>query len=273
MTGGIGPSRPADIPALKALWKQAFGDDDACIDAYFDTLYTPEGILVARERERPVAMACWMQETICWTRKGWPAAYLYAVATEKAARGRGFCGSLLAYAGGYLAPRGIRALLLVPGSPSLRGFYARHGYQDFSTLHTESLACVPADGSAEAVTAPEYLELREQFLGGRAYVSCPVPVLEYQGKLARMYGGGLLRLRQDGLEGCACAGLDEAGRAVLYELLWPGDRLQGASLAAAAVGAREMTVRTPGGTEPFAMVRWLGEKPKLPETYLGIALD
>ena len=196
------------------------------------------------------------------------------MATEKAARGRGFCGSLLAYAGGYLAPRGIRALLLVPGSPSLRGFYARHGYQDFSTLHTEALACVPADGSAEAVTAPEYLELREPFLGGRAYVSCPVPVLEYQGKLARMYGwrapaapagwaGGAapapVWMKPAGRCSTSCFGPATGCRA----RPWPPPRW--------APG--EMTVRTPGGTEPFAMVRWLGEKPKLPETYLGIALD
>ena len=30
---------PDDIPALKALWKQAFGDTDAEIDSFFKTVY------------------------------------------------------------------------------------------------------------------------------------------------------------------------------------------------------------------------------------------
>ena len=135
------------------------------------------------------------------------------------------------------------------------------------------LSAVPSNGEAEWIEAPVYLELREQFLASRTYVSAPVPVLEFQNALARVYGGGLLRLTAGDREGCACAARDDQGRAILYELLWPGERLEGASLAAAALGAREMLVRTPGRGTPFAMVRWLGEAPELPEPYLGIALD
>ena len=269
----VGTSLQADIPALKALWKQAFGDEDAAIDAFFTTAYTPEGVFVLKEGGQVRAMACWLPATVCWDRRGWRAAYLYAVATDLDARGRGYCGRLLAFAEGFLEPRGAKALLLVPGEPSLRQFYGRHGYEEFSAVDLTELEAAPAAGESEWVEAPVYLELRERFLAGRSYVSVPVPVLEFQNALARVYGGGLLRLIQGDREGCACVAKDDQGRAILYELLWPGDKLEGASLAAAAVGAKEMLVRTPGGGTPFAMAKWLGEKPKLPLPYLGIALD
>lgn len=269
----VGVSRPADIPALKRLWKQAFGDDDACIDAFFRTLYRPEQVLTVRADRQLLAMAAWLPETVCHARRGWPAAYLYAVATDAAVRGRGHCGRLLAYAEGFLAARGVRALLLVPGAPSLRQFYRRHGYRDYTTVDTAVLDAVPAAGQAEPISAPAYLELREQLLSQQSYVSCPVPVLTFQEALARQYGGGLFRLTQGETEGCACAARDAAGDAVVYELLWPGDRAEGASLAAAAVGAARCRVRAPGDGAPFAMARWLGPAPDCPPPYLGIALD
>lgn len=269
----VGPSQPEDIPALKALWQQAFGDDDACIDAFFRSLYRPDQVLTVHEDGRLVSMACWLQETVCQGGRGWPAAYLYAVATDRAARGRGYCGRLLAFAEEFLAPYGIRALLLVPGEPSLRRFYGRLGYRDFSRVAQLELDAAPAGGTAARVAAPVYLELREGLLSDRAYVSCPVPVLAFQEAVARLYGGGLFRLEADGMEGCACAALDGAGRAVVYELLWPGDPAQGASLAAAAVGAQRTLVRTPGGETPFAMAKWLTPPPALSPVYLGIALD
>ena len=268
-----GFSRPEDVPALKALWKQAFGDEDALIDAFFRRLYVPEQVLVCREEGRVAAMACWLRETVCCGSRGWPAAYLYAVATDPAHRGRGLCSELLSFAAGCLESRGVRVLLLVPGSPSLRQFYAARGFRDYTTVHTAEVEVSPVSGIVEPVTAPVYLELREQFLSGQSYVSCPVPVLEFQAAAAALYGGGLLRLEKDGREGCACVARDGGGRAVIYELLWPGNGLEGASLAAGVTGAARAFVRKPGGQTAFAMARWLGEVPNVPPPYLGLALD
>ncbi|MCI8526084.1 MAG: GNAT family N-acetyltransferase [Oscillospiraceae bacterium] len=268
-----GPSRRGDVPALKALWKQAFGDGDACIGAFFDTLYRPETVLTVREDEQVRAMVCWLPETICFGRRGWPAAYLYAVATEESARGRGLCGRLLAYAAGFLASQGFRTLLLVPGEASLRGFYARHGYADYTAVSLLEAEAAPGAGRLEEVSAPEYLELREAMLAGRAYVSCPVPVLSYQRAVARQYGGGLYRLERDGYTALACAALDAAGRAVVYELLTPAVPRDDAAFLAHALGADRALARTPGGETPFAMARWLAPPPDCPPPYLGIALD
>ena len=266
-------SRAGDIPELKRLWQEAFGDDQALIDAFFSTLYRPDSVFVVRDGDTVAAMACHLPMTICHGNLGWAASYLYAVATDKRYRGHGLCGRLLGYAAGYLPSIGAKALLLVPGSSSLREFYRQRGYADFTTADLAELAVRPADGTAERVEAPVYLELREQFLQNRAYVSCPVPVLAFQQALAELYGGGLYRLSSGDREGCACVAVDGNGRAILYELLWPGDRAEGAALAAAAVGARTALCRTPGSGTPLAMVQWLTKAPDVPAPYLGIALD
>ncbi len=172
-----------------------------------------------------------------------------------------------------LAERGCKALLLVPGEPGLRDFYRARGYADFSTVDRFEIWAAPETGGAERIDAPEYLELRERILAGRAYVSCPAPALAFQARIVEVSGGGLYRLSSGETEGCACVAVEGAGKAVIYELLWPGAREQGASLAAKAVGAKWAAVRTPGEGEPFSMVRWLADAPALESPYLGIALD
>lgn len=268
-----GLSRAGDIPELKRLWQEAFGDDAALIDAFFSSLYRPDSVFVVRDGETVAAMACHLPMTICHENRGWAASYLYAVATDKRYRGHGLCGQLLGFAAGYLPSTGSKALLLVPGSTSLREFYRRRGFADFTTADLREWTVGPVDGTVEAVEAPVYLELREQLLASQAYVSCPVPVLEFQKTLAELYGGGLYRLSRGDREGCACVAVDGNGRAIVYELLWPGDRAEGAALAASAVGTRKALCRTPGDGQPFAMVHWLTRAPDLPIPYLGIALD
>ncbi len=266
-------SRPGDVPALRALWKQAFGDGDDCLDPFFTKLYRPEDAFVVREKGAVAAMAFQLPMTVCYRGRSWAAAYLYAVATREDARGKGCCSALLDFAAKELERRGVKALLLVPGGPSLREFYRARGFSDFSTadrFETEDLA---GHGEAGPVSPPVYRELRERFLRDLAYVSCPVPVLAFQERVAGLSGGGLYRLSDGRNEGCACAAAGADGRAVIYELLWHGDRARGASLAARAVGAKRALVRAPGTGAPFAMAKWLCAPPELPAPYLGIALD
>lgn len=271
MTAGL--SRPGDVPELRRLWSQAFGDGNELLDPFFSQLYRPEDAFVIRENTQVRAMAFQLPMTICEGEKGWRASYLYAVATSKAARGKGLCTKLLAYAEGVLAGRGCKALLLVPGDEGLREFYRARGYEDFSTIDEFEADPAPVTGTAERLDPPEYLELRERLLADRAYVSCPVPVLTFQKWIAESCGGGLYRLSSGGIEGCACAALDRAERAVVYELIWPGKQELGAALAAGAVGAARAVVRGPGTKKPFAMVRWLTDAPTLSPAYFGIALD
>lgn len=268
----IGPSQASDIPALKTLWKQAFDDEDAFIDLFFREAYVPAGLFVLREDGRPVSMAAWFSMTFCRDRRGWPTAYVYAVATDEAARGRGYCRRLLDYMAGALSAIGIECLCLVPGSGELFDFYEKLGFSRGLTNETRQFMVSETDCAATAIEAPVYLTVREDFLAEMPYVSYPVPVLEYQKKAARLAGGDLFLLEDGAQTGCACASVQN-GTAVLHELLWPGEPERGAALVCRALGVCRAQVRTPGTARDFAMVRWLRKPPIPAEGYLGLAFD
>ena len=75
-----GPARSGDVPRLKALWQSAFGDDPAVIDRFFQSLFRPDSTVVCWDGDDAVAMAHWLPMTVCRDGKGWPIAYVYAVA-------------------------------------------------------------------------------------------------------------------------------------------------------------------------------------------------
>ena len=76
-----------DIPALCALWKDAFGDTDDFLKDFFSTAFSPKRALCAREDGRIVGMLYWFD---CIYEKK-RIAYLYAIATHKDFRKRGIC--------------------------------------------------------------------------------------------------------------------------------------------------------------------------------------
>lgn len=268
-----GPARSGDVPRLKTLWHQAFGDEEAVIDRFFQNLFRPDSTVVCRDGDDAVAMAHWLPMTVCNDGKGWPVAYIYAVATDEAHRGRGHCRAMLDYFAATLPQQGVRGLVLVPGSASLRELYRRYGFEDYTTVSLATLDAGQAAGTWEAIEPPEYLMLREDLLSKRSYVSCSVPILSFQRDLATHYCGGFYRLEADGVTGCGCGAVDGDGEGVVYELLWSGEAQQGVNLMAAALGVSRLLVRSPGGDTPFAMVRWLADAPPAPSPYLGLALD
>ena len=129
-----GPARSGDVPRLKALWQSAFGDDPAVIDQFFQSLFRPDSTVVCRDGDDAVAMAHWLPMTVCRDGKGWPVAYVYAVATDEAHRGRGYCRDMLEYFARTLPEQGVQGLVLVPGSDSLRQLYRRYGFSDYTAV-------------------------------------------------------------------------------------------------------------------------------------------
>ena len=134
------PSAKEDIPQLKALWKQAFGDEDSFIDAFFEDLYRPERCVLIEDEGRVLSMAYLLPCTLVWKGEGGGSegllesadcAYLYGMCTDEAYRGRGLGLMLLSFAKGYMGAMGCEAIALLPADEGLFGFYRKAGYELF----------------------------------------------------------------------------------------------------------------------------------------------
>jgi len=104
----VRPSVPEDVPAQRELWKLAFGDSDQYIDNFYNTYYRPDRVVVLEEDGAVRSMTAWFDTAFVLPGQGeYRAAYLYAVATHPACRGRGLAGALLAGADDYFRSLGI----------------------------------------------------------------------------------------------------------------------------------------------------------------------
>lgn len=114
-----------DVPALREIWAECFGDSEVYLDFYFRNRFIPEDTLIVREEGKPVAMLTLMNVTANG-RKGF---YIYAVATLPDFQGRGLQRKLSRYAEEIMRQRGGSFCCLVPGEESLFGFYEKLGFR------------------------------------------------------------------------------------------------------------------------------------------------
>ena len=112
---------PADIPQLRQLWQQAFGDEDNFLDLFFDTAFSPERSMCLFAGDTCAAALYWFD---CSYPHG-KLAYIYAVATHPNHREQGLCRQLMAQTHQLLTRRGYAGTVLVPGEPGLFAMYAK----------------------------------------------------------------------------------------------------------------------------------------------------
>lgn len=265
-------SRPEEIPAQKRLWKVAFGDDDAFIDLFYDCRGPEAQTMVVLEDGVMVSMLSLLPHTLSLPDGGTASArYVYALATDPAARCKGYGRQLLHWTDTCLAGQGVDCLTIVPAEPSLFKFFATVDFiPSFSTRKLELLKTMlepPAEGDyAEPVEPETYNAIRDRLLEGVPAVHYPRELIRLQQGMGAMTGGGLYRVAAGGAEGCAAAEYLEDGESVLFkELLLPPEQM-GRGLAALAelLPGRRCHVRTPAGWEglkgsylqPFGMIKW-----------------
>ena len=82
-----------DLPALTRLWQACFGDTEAEVRAFWQALFDCTPVYLRRAPDgSPAAMLCALPaELVGDDGDAVPAAYLYAVCTAPALRGRGHC--------------------------------------------------------------------------------------------------------------------------------------------------------------------------------------
>lgn len=148
------------IPDLRSLWKEAFGDEDVFLDAFFETAFSPRRCRCITEKGAVVAALYWFEGSCCGQRF----AYLYAVATAVSHRGRGLFSKLLADTKQVLTEAGFDGILLVPETKELARMYEKFGFSACSTN-----CCITAEAGEiparmREIGATEFARLRRQFL-------------------------------------------------------------------------------------------------------------
>lgn len=287
------PSKPEEIHAQKALWALAFGDEDSYIDDFYRHCARAEDMLVLLEDGVLRSMLALLPVTLALPDGDTAtSAYIYALATDPAARGQGFGRMLLQYVDFYLGERGIESVTTVPAEAGLHKFFTANGFSEcFATRKIELLqADVPPakQGNEAAPVGPEeYGLLREERLKDTFHCIYPRYLLGYQQELCQAARGNLYRVTVGEIDGCAAIERSGDGSVLIRELIIPEPHIPAAlSAIAAALPADHYHLRSPalwGGhktsyLQPFAMIKWYsgirrrawGEERN---AYFGLAFD
>lgn len=245
---------PAHIPALRALWKEAFSDPDIFLDIFFSAAFSPSRCRCVLENGVPVTVLYWLDHTCA----GKKFAYLYAVATKASHRRRGLCRQLMEHTHRELAAQGYAGVLLVPQDEALARYYAAMGYA-FSAHHNAFVSCPGPDAvQLHPITPEAYIDARQSYLPAHS-ADPDAAAMELLSRFTSFYAGAdlLFAAQKDG------------DRLFVPELL--GDA-GAAPQILAAMGVSSGTFRTPGNGTPFAMCLPLEPGVILP-AYLPFAFD
>ena len=243
------------LPALRALWQEAFGDGEAFLTIFEKTAFSPDRCRCAVMDGQTVAALYWF-DCSCY---GERAAYLYAVATSKAYRGQGICAALMKNTHELLGSRGYTRAILVPGSEALFAFYGKLGYRSFGGMD-EFSATPSTDGIALRRVGISEFALQRRLLLPAGSVIQEKENLRFLQAQAELYAAEnlLLAARR---EGETLLGIELLGDASL------------APRILRALACREGRFRTPGSKKPLAMYLPLVNRASAPPAYFGLAFD
>lgn len=245
--------KPRQLPALKDLWQQAFGDTPAFIDGFFRTGFSPDRCRCLYVGDRLAAALYWFD--CLWKDKH--IAYVYAVATDTAFRGQGLCRRLMEDTHSYLRHSGYAGAILVPGTPDLFALYKKLGYIPCCPMETVTVSAGATPAPVKPVSVGDYTASREQRLPTDAV---------WQDSTALTYGETFLSFYESGRS--VFCGVVEENAFIFQEFI--GD-MEDIPEIIPYFNCRSGIVSIPGG-HPRAMYLALDEDTALP-TYFGIPLN
>lgn len=246
------------ISQLWNLWREAFGDSGEFLEAFFDTAYSPERCLCAVEDGTVMAAVYWFDCTC----RGERIAYIYALATAMAYRGRGVAHRLMDALHHTLDQQGYEGIVLVPGTQALRGFYEAMGYRTCSQMAEFVCSGAADEVQLRRVTPEEYAQQRRELLS----LLAPDAVIQENENLDFLATQAELYIGQNFL----LAAHGDGDTLVGIELL--GDPQMAPGIVQ-TLGYAKGTFRTQGNGSDFAMYHPLGSGTLSAPSYFGIAFD
>ena len=207
--------RNEDIPALKKLWHEVFGDPESLVEKFFGLLgQVGSGHLAEVNGE--LAGAAYLLRGLDYVDGDEliPCGYIYAVASYEKFRGMGI-GSALTKACAESAKQWhAKMLCTLPAEDSLYKWYEELiGVKPVLYRKERETECLPGLACRKA-SAAEYIEVREKLLEGSEHLSVSLHLAEFQRRLCEESGGALYLG-----EGFAGFGYLEEGIARIKELV------------------------------------------------------
>ncbi len=269
--------QPADLPALKSLWRAAFGDSEEVAGALIDRYAGEKNTYVAEEDGRAVSMLLAAPVHI-GERRG---AYYCGITTDAAYRGRGLAAGLVEYVDGLLARRGDTFAALIPASKDLFAYYEKLGFvRAFPRRNVlrPIKRNIWSQAEFDSVPAKRLCDLRVRFCPDVVQMSTDAMVQE----LTELYSRGVTVVSSEDGYGLY---FREGETLHFVELMAEGDRAAERLMEAArerevivenanvTVGGGQNLFLGEGTREEHGMIRFFGEAFDISESYLGLALD
>ena len=258
-----------DVPAMRALWKTVFDEREAYLDAFFTLLEEIGGAAVAIDETGALCGAAYAMTGYELLADGASphVGYVYAVAVEERARGRGLGAALSRRAAEICREREAVIVTTLPAEESLYPWYEKH----IGTRHVlrREKSCVKAEKLVDIMrlTSTEYMLWRENMLRRRPHIHLSHPMLETQRALCEAYDGGLYAT-SDGI----LAAYRDGDCLIVPEILCAqGIPRDSAASAAAFLGCREAVFFTPTDRDGEAYVACDTALP--PDTVWNLTLD
>lgn len=259
-----------DLPAMRALWRRVFDEREEYLDAVFTLLPDIGGAAVAEDEKGELIGAAYAMtgyELLTGSEEGPHVGYIYAVAVDERARGRGVGAALTRAAAEICREREADIITTLPAEESLYGWYEKQIGTDNLLYRGERK--VPARKTLDIMklTGTEYMLWRENMLRGKAHVRLSTPMMEAQRALCEAYGGGLYA-STDGI----FAAYRDGERLIMPELLCvQAPPEETAASAAAVLGCREALFFPPADS---GGERYIASDTPLPEgTIWNLTLD
>ena len=242
------------IADLRRLWQQAFGDTDAFLDGFFAAGFNRNRHHFIAEKGVPVSALYWFDCEL----DGQKLAYIYAVATDEAYRGKGFARRLMTETHAILKANGYAGTILVPAGQALFEMYEKLGYRTVTTVSKIAIQQGSEPIQLTQIDGAEFAKLRKQYLPKNGVVQEGASI-SYLQTYCKFYKGAdfLLVASEDNgaLRGQELLGNTAAAPGILR-----------------ALGYETGTFRTPGNDRNFAMFLPLTANCSVPG-YFALALD
>ena len=239
---------------LAGLWQEAFGDSMEFIEGFFCTGYSPSRCRCLTVDNKIAAALYWFEVTYAGQRF----AYLYAVATARAHRGKGLCRKLMADVHALLTKQGYDSVMLVPADAALREMYRKMGYEDCTAIGEIHCSAGASPAAIRNVDAEEYAALRRKLLPEKSVLQEGSNLTFLAAQTQLLAGEDFLLsawLEDSTLHGTELLGNPDAAPGILR-----------------ALGCEKGSFQIPGKDKPYAMLHKLHDRAVMPK-YFGFSFD